>query len=61
MLADTEDWKVHLCHECLYELIDDVHYGPAHEVANKLVDAAFEAGRRSVIGYCEPDEVAEGK
>lgn len=43
MLADTEDWKVHLCHYCLLHFRN----GPYVE---KLIDAAYEAGRKSVIG-----------
>jgi len=57
MLADTEDWKVHLCAECYGDFNPD-GWNEAHVV--KLIDAAYEAGRRSVIGYCEPDSVVEG-
>lgn len=53
MLADTEDWKVHLCIECLSHFRN----GPYVE---KLIDAAYEAGRRDVIGEMEPDDVVEG-
>lgn len=43
MLADTEDWKVHLCDECLVDFRDGAS-------VERLIDAAFEAGRRWIIG-----------
>lgn len=56
MLADTEDWKVHLCHECFMEMGGHLEGALAEE----LIDAAYEAGRKSVIGgVLEPDEVVE--
>jgi hypothetical protein len=46
MLADTEDWKVYLCDECLA----DFNTGATDSRLVDLIDAAYEAGRRSVIG-----------
>ena len=64
MLADTEDWKVYLCFDCL-GLHFDAFFGQYYPYVNsdsvirKLIDAAYEAGRKSVLGVPEPDEVVE--
>jgi len=54
MLADTEDWPVYLCGECYLGIVEDSETGYLQkDVAQKLegvVRAAYEAGRRSVIG-----------
>lgn len=62
MLADTEDWKVHLCVECYSDVTaDDARESEiAPQATERLVSAAYEAGRFSVIGHCEPDDVVEG-
>jgi hypothetical protein len=63
MLADTEDWKVHLCFECLQLIVDndtEGEFARARVRVGQVVEMAYEAGRRSVIGYCEPDAVVEG-
>lgn len=56
MLADTEDWKVHLCEECSHGKFDvegltaSIAWQLLGESLQKLIDAAYEAGRKSVIG-----------
>jgi hypothetical protein len=58
MLADTEDWKVHLCFECWASVTEgrkSPHSRSSQEAALvKLIDAAYERGRRSVLG--DPQE-----
>lgn len=62
MLADTEDWKVHLCADCFFLFTNDGAHPARTDKVQRLIDAAYEAGRKSVIGApLEPDEVVEGR
>ena len=60
MLADTEDWRVHLCDECLHAFTEGLYDHLWDEWIGRLIEVAYEAGRKSVIGgVLEPDEVVE--
>jgi hypothetical protein len=64
MLADTEDWPVLLCGKHYLNIVEDSESGYLqHDVAEQLkgiVHAAYEAGRKSVLGKnIEPDHIVE--
>jgi hypothetical protein len=60
MLADTEDWKVHLCVKHFDFFVEDPSSGylqpSVAEELKLLVDAAYQAGRKSVIGDLDDEE-----